>query len=225
MNAEIPRAWSHSALTSFETCPKRYWHLSVAKDFKEAKSDHQDWGTAVHEAMQKRFQKGTPFPLGMKQYEPLITPLTKLPGHPVVEQKLALDLDLQACGWFDKHVWVRVVIDAAFIVGPRAMLIDWKTGKRKEDDDQLALMAGVMFAQLPELETIDSAFCWLQERANNAFARTTFQREQVPEIWDRFLKRVDAYQEAHRRENFPAVPSGLCRRFCPVTSCPYHGAS
>ena len=49
----------------------------------------QDWGTEVHLAMQKRFQKDIAFPLGMKQFEPLVAPLVKLPGAPLVEQKLA----------------------------------------------------------------------------------------------------------------------------------------
>lgn len=220
-----PRAWSHSALSSFETCPKRYWHLSVAKDVKEVKSEMQDWGQEVHTAMQKYFQKGTPLPLGMRQYESLIEPLAKLPGHPVVEQKLALDVDFQPCAWFADRVWVRAVIDAAFIKGSRAILVDWKTGRRKDDDDQLALSAGVMFAQVKELETIDSAFCWLQERPAEAYVRSTFTRGEVPAIWDRFLRRVEAYQEAHRTTNFPPQPGPFCRKYCPVKSCPYHGAS
>jgi len=225
MDANPVKAWSHSALSQFETCPKRYWHLNVAKDVREEKSEAQDWGSAVHAAFQKRFQKGTPFPLGMRQFEPLIAPLLKLPGTPVVEQKLALDVDFQPSAWFGPRVWVRAVIDAAFIRGNRALLIDWKTGRRSEDDDQLALSAGVMFAQMAELETIDSAFCWLQERPHEAFVRTTFTRGDVPAIWERFLKRVAVYQEAHRMTNFPPQPGPFCRRFCPVKQCPYHGAS
>lgn len=227
MNAQPPgpRAWSHSALTSFETCPKRYWHLSVAKDVKDAKSEHQDWGTEVHTAMQNYLKKGTPLPLGMRQFEPLVEPLSRLPGQTVVEQKLALDVDLTPCAWFAPHVWVRAVVDAAFIKGTRALLVDWKTGRMKDDDDQLALSAGVMFAQMPELETVDSAFCWLQEKPANAYVRTVFTRGNLPEIWDRFLRRVEAYQEAHRQSNFPPQPGPFCRKFCPVKQCPYHGAS
>jgi hypothetical protein len=226
VNAEPhPRAWSHSALNSFETCPKRYFHLSVAKDVRDVKSEQQDWGQDVHTAMQNYFKKGTPFPLGMKQFEPLVEPLARLPGHPIVEQKLALDQQLQPCAWFADHVWVRAVVDAAFIKGTRALLVDWKTGRRKDDDDQLALSAAMMFAQMPELETVDSAFCWLQERPAQAYVRTVFTRGNVPEIWDRFLRRVAAYQEAHRTMNFPPQPGPFCRKYCPVKSCPYHGAS
>lgn len=217
------KAWSYSALTSYEMCPKRYWHLNVQKDVREAKSEHQDWGTSVHSAMEKRIKSGTPLPLGMKQWEPLVTPLVNLPGETVVEQKLALDVDFQPSAWFGPAVWVRCVIDAAFIRNKHAMLIDWKTGKRKSDDDQLALMAGVVFAQLPDIETVDSAFCWLQEKPINAFDRTTFQRSDVPAIWERFLRRYNAFADAHKTVNFPPKPSGICKRFCPVKSCPYNG--
>ena len=82
-----------------------------------------------------------------------------------------------------------------------------------------------MFAQMPELEVVDSAFCWLQEKPANAYVRTVFTRGNVPEIWDRFLRRVEAYQEAHRLSNFPPQPGPFCRKYCPVKQCPYHGAS
>lgn len=219
----VPRAWSHSALTSFEICPKRYWHLNIKKDYVEPQSEHQIWGNEVHQAIARRLKSAEPFPLGMKQFEPLIAPLADLPGKPLIEQKLALDVNFQPCGWFDDHVWCRVIIDAAFIRGARAILMDWKTGKRKEEDDQLALMAGVMFAQMPELEAIDSAFWWLQEKPSNAIAKTSFTRTDVPTIWGRFLRRVQVFQQSYHRGEYPATPSGICRKYCPVRSCPYHG--
>lgn len=217
------KPWSHSALTSFEQCPKRYWHLNVAKDYAEPPSEALNWGSEVHKAMERRLKKGTPLPMGMAHYEELIYPLIGLPGELLVEQKLALDADLKPAEWYGDSVWCRVVVDAAFIKEPRAILIDWKTGKRKEDDDQLALMAATMFAINPRLDTIHSAFCWLQEKPANAIARSSFRRDEIPELWNRFLPRVSVFQSAHQRTEFPPNPGGLCRRFCPVRSCPYHG--
>lgn len=219
------KAWSHSSLTSFETCAKRYWHLNVQKDYVEPKSDHQSWGLDVHKAMERRLKNGEDLPLGMRQYEPLIAPLAALPVDPIVEQKLAIDVNLQPTSWFGDPVWCRVIIDAAFISGTRALVLDWKTGKRKDDNDQLALMAGVMFAQMPELDLVESGFVWLQEPLSTAIARASFTRGDIPAIWDRFLGRVSEFQRAHATTEFPPSPSGICRRFCPVRSCPYHGAS
>ena len=32
-------AWSYSKLKNFETCPKRSWHLDVARDIKEPEGE------------------------------------------------------------------------------------------------------------------------------------------------------------------------------------------
>lgn len=223
MTEHKPQPWSYSALNSFELCPKRHWHLNVKKDYKEPPSEALNWGSEVHKAIERRLKSGKELPVGMKHFEALVAPLAGLPGEPLVEQKLALDADLQPCGWYDERVWVRCVIDAAFINEPKAILIDWKTGKRKDDDDQLALMAAVMFAQLPGLESIDSAFAWLAEPASRAIKSIRFLRADLPTLWGRFLPRVAAFQHGFAKDEFPAIPGGLCRQWCPVRSCPYNG--
>lgn len=222
------RAWSFSGLKNFEVCPKRFYHTAIKKDFVEEKGEVLIWGQQVHEAIEKHMKKGKAFPLGMKQLEEVVAPIkaaAETRGATLLtEQKLALNDEMKPCGWFDEQVWVRVVLDCAILFKDRAMLVDWKTGKRKEEEDQLALMAGVMFAQEPELETVDSAFVWLGERKNRRLSRITYTRDDVPAIWERFLKRVENYQDAFRNTEYPAQPGHLCRRYCPVKSCPYHGS-
>ena len=39
--------WSYSSLKLFEQCPRKYYHLRVAKDFKEDDNKDQDIG-AIH---------------------------------------------------------------------------------------------------------------------------------------------------------------------------------
>ena len=53
-----PFSWSWSKLKNFRTCPKRHYHVDIAKDFKEDDSEDLLWGNEVHEALAKRIGKG-----------------------------------------------------------------------------------------------------------------------------------------------------------------------
>lgn len=218
------RAWSHSALSSYETCPKKHWHLSVAKDIVEPPSEQQTYGNFVHSAFDQRVKRGTPLPLGLRQHEAMLSHLAKASGEIVTEQKLAITADLQPCEWFARNVWVRAVIDYAALAAPRAMIIDWKTGKKKDGDDQLALMAAVLMCHMSEIEHVSAAFFWMQEPVGYQLASETYTREGLAAIFNRFYPRVERYQRAFQMTEFPATPGRLCRRWCPVKSCPYHGA-
>lgn len=221
------KAWSISALKAYETCPRRYQEVNLLKNFSDGDSEAMQWGNEVHKAFDNYFKNGDPLPIGMRQYEPLVRAFKSQPGQKLVEQKLALSETFSPTTWFGKNVWVRSIIDLAVVNHDKAVIIDWKTGKMKEDFDQLALMAAVMFNQAEEIEQVTAMFIWLQEwdSSNPAacMSKVTYLREDLATMWDRFMKREEAYQDAHRNSDFPPKPSGLCSRFCPVRSCEYHG--
>jgi len=219
------RAWSHSALKSFETCPKKYYLESVVKKYQEPPGEAMVWGSTVHKAFEDFFKRGKAFPVGMKHFGELAASIKKrAEGHEVlVEARLALDKDMSPVGFFDKGVWVRAVVDYGILPPKAAMIFDWKTGKKKEGDDQLALMAGVMFAQDPEIESVIATFVWLQEPKGKQLTHVKYTRPDVTALWDRFLRREAEFQKAFAIEEFPPRPNGLCRRWCPVVSCPHHG--
>lgn len=221
------KAWSYSALNDFETCPKKYYHTRVAKTFKESTSEAMTWGKNVHESFEKYMKNKTPFPVGMKQFAP-IADAFKIPdehsANVLVEEQLALNTKLQPTGYFDKDVWVRVVIDYGVINKDKALIVDWKTGKKSSNKEQLALMAGVIMKQEPELKRVDSTFVWLKEKQPSEMVeKVTYTRNDLKDIWQSFLPRVKEFQSAFDNEDFPANPNFLCKRHCPVTSCPYNG--
>jgi len=223
----MKKAWSHSNLTSFELCPKKYYATSVAKSVQEPAGEAMTWGKEVHSAFENYMGSGKPFPMGMKHFKKVADPLMVPEGSSaevLIEAKLALDVNLSPTGFFDRDVWVRCVVDYGVVKGSKALLVDWKTGKRKDDYDQLALMAGVMFAQEPKLQQVDSMFVWLKEKTQKDMIQdVSFTRKDIPDIWNRFLPRVERFQRAFDNDNFPPNPNWLCKRHCPVTSCPYHG--
>jgi len=217
------KSWSISALKSFESCPRKHYEMNVQKNFQDKPSDVMAWGNDVHKAFENFLRDGKRPPIGMRQYTPMLEALADQPGEKLIEQKLALSEVFSPTTWFARNVWVRTIIDYAVVNGAKAVIVDIKTGKVREDYDQLALMAAVMFNHVEELEQITAMFIWTQEEWPANISKVTYTREELPQLWERFMKREEIYQDAHRNTDFPPKPSGLCRNWCAVSTCPYHG--
>lgn len=217
-----PFTWSYSRLKNFETCPKRHWEIDIAKNIREEESEQLKWGDQIHKSAAKRLSIGTPLPPGMETLGTWCERLLTTPGNILVERKLAITKTFGACDYFGAEVWFRSIADVLKISGPVALAIDWKTGKILEDSVQLALMAVCIFAHYPEVHKIRTEFVWLRE-GPGVSTREDFERDGMPVLWRNLMPRIDQLELAHTTTTYPAKPGGLCRRYCPVTSCPYHG--
>ena len=57
------KTWSYSSATTFEKCPKQYYHLYVAKDIKQdPNTEHFLYGNEVHKACELYVKSATPLP-------------------------------------------------------------------------------------------------------------------------------------------------------------------
>jgi hypothetical protein len=215
MSRKKQPAWSFSSLTAFETCPKRYYHLRVAKDIVDTPHESTVWGQDVHKHLENRAVHATPLPPAISKYETLVKPILDSPGEKLVEKQFAITRDFRPTGWSSPDTWYRGVVDIGVIsaTGYKALLLDWKTGKRKNNPDQLKLFAGLAFAHYPEVKIVTTGFVWLKE---NKIDKTSYPREAVPMIWGEFAPRVDRMDAAFASNKFPPKPSGLCRAHCPV---------
>ncbi len=213
--------WSYSSLTSFETCGKRFYHLKVAKDVVDVPHESATWGSTVHKHLEDRVRDGTPLPSALAGYEKLAAPLADKPGR-LVEQQFAVTAGLQPTGWTSSDAWCRGIVDVGVLTSKRAVLLDWKTGKRKPGSDQLKLFAGLAFAHYPTIEMVSTGFVWL---AANVVDRAKFNREDVPVIWQEFIPRVRRLELAYETGKFGPRPSGLCGKWCPVPKslCEFSG--
>lgn len=221
-NRPKPFTWSYSRLKNFETCPKRYYNIDVEKKFKEEESEQLAYGDQLHKAMAERLTGAkTPLPEPFKKFEKWAERTLKGPGTILVEQQMAITESLtKASSWFGDDVWFRGVGDVVKINGPVCLAIDWKTGKILEDGVQLALLAQCIFAHHPEVQAIRTEFVWLKE---DATTRADFRRGDMAAVWAGLLPRVTTLKNAHEAMDFPPNPSGLCRKYCVVTTCPHHG--
>jgi hypothetical protein len=217
-----PVAWSYSALDAFETCPFRYFKTKVEKSIVEPQTEATLWGNKVHKALELRVRDGTPLPPGMENYEKLAAKIAdKAKGRTLgVEQKLALTKDFKETTFFAKDVWLRSILDLSIETGTRAFIGDWKTGKKNPNSEQLQLSAAVFFATRPWIDEITNTFLWLQV---GEVTTEKFHRDDAPAIWQNFIPRVQRLEEAVATGTFPKRPSGLCRAWCPVHTCPHNG--
>lgn len=220
-----PFSWSWSRLKNFRTCPKRSWHLDIAKDIREEEGPALVWGHEVHEALATSIDKGKPLPVTMEQYEHFPARFAKLKneGYKVlVENKLAMTEKFTGTGFFDKDTWFRGVADVLVFspVQPVVGVFDWKTGKVSPEFEQLQLTAQLIFANYPEIEEVATAYIWL---GFDAETKQSYRRDEMVPFWNRMWPAINTMIDAHKHTNYPPKPSGLCVHHCPVTSCPYHG--
>lgn len=209
-------AWTFSQLEKFETCPKQFYHVRVARDVIEPPTEATIWGERVHTALEYRIKDGTPLPEGMTQWEPLAKKLAALPGEKHTEFKMSLDRNFQPTDW--KNSWTRGIVDLTVIHKDKAFLVDYKTGKRKLTD-QLKLYAAYTFSYYPQIRQVTTGFAWLKDKKLD---KETVTRDEVAIIWQPFLAKVRKLESAYERDSWPPRPSGLCRGWCPVKACDHY---
>lgn len=215
----MPKAfsWSYSRLKNYETCPRRYYEIDVQKNFKDSTAQ-LDWGNSVHEALANAIKDGAALPETMAPYQKWVNSLRKFEGEKLVEQKWALTKEFQPCEWFSPMSWFRGIGDFVGIAGPYALILDWKTGKPTQDSKQLMLVAACVFAFHPDVQEIDSGFVWLKHDDQTV---ETYRRVDMSKEWLALLPRVERMQQATATLTFPPQPGYLCKKYCPVSSCPF----
>jgi len=215
-------AWSYSRLNSYETCPKKFWHSSVRKDVVEAESEAMRYGKLVHKALELRVGKKKPMPLNLRYLEKYAARLADAAGEKLTEMQLAIDASFEPCSWFAKETWCRAILDLAIVKGSHAIVFDYKTGKISDDFTQLRLAGVLLMLHMPEIKTVDLSYLWTKDKKVTSYERT-LTREDIKTVVLEFMPRLKKYEKAHRTESFPARPGYLCRKYCAVVACPYHG--
>lgn len=215
--------WSYSALKTYQSCPKKYYHLKVLKDVKDEESEQARYGTEAHKAAELYIKNGKDIPPKFEFMRPQLDTLKNLEGEKHCEIKCGLTKDLEPCDFFAKDVWLRAVIDLLVINESTgtARVIDYKFGKSKNADmSQLQLMALVVFKTFPQVKKIKAGllFC-----AESKLIPTRFDAGNASDMWMQWLPEVARLEANYKQDVWNANPSGLCKAWCPVVSCVHNG--
>lgn len=215
-------AWSYSRMKGFETCPKQYYHVTVMKEFPFQETAATRYGTEFHKAAEDFMRDGTPVPGRFSFAQGALDALKEKPGEKHCELKMGLTADLKPCGFFDKDVWFRGIVDLLITNENTAHVVDYKTGKSAKyaDPGQLQLMALATFAHFPQIEHVKGGLVFV---VANQFVKAKFDAADKDALWAPWIKKYARLEKAHETGVWNPVPSGLCRNHCPVVECPHNG--
>ena len=227
--------FSHSALQMFETCPHKYYRVKVLKDIKETFNDAAKAGLVDHKSLENYLKTQADLPSHLQKVKPICDIILKYLQSPFnyvlqPESQFALSRKMQSCGWFqkgDNAAFWRAVLDVLLLNSTmtEAMVIDWKTGREKFDQDQLATNAIFLFLYYPYLQKVITKYYWIKpakftpEQAGEGI----YFREDLYELIQEQMKRVAVVQRAYDTGLWKCNVSGLCKNYCAVSqagSCP-----
>ena len=170
--------------------------------------------------MENRLLHGTALPQESSKHEQVCTTLQQLTQHATLlaEQKLCLNENLTPTDWWETDAWLRSILDVLIIKDNTAIVIDWKTGKRRPDFMQLQLFALQVFKHYPNVKKVKASFVWLKEGTVDS---EVYSYDNTNLLWADLLARIERINQSYIKGNFPARPSGLCP-WCPAKNiCEY----
>lgn len=218
--------WSHTKLENFEQCPKKAYHTYVLGEKEVFKSAQQESGINSHKALEDRLIGNKPLPAALAAAEPMAGSLKAKEGEGwsiYAEYKMSVDHQYRPIDYWDKsgRLFARSAADV-LAVSPdqtRAVLVDWKDGKRREKPVQIERMALMTFAHFPKVDRVDGAFAWLKEFKFGPVYH--YWRQQEPELRANVQKILDKAQDCSDKGDWPENPSPLCS-YCHVKSCRFN---
>lgn len=214
-----PLPFSMSRLKTFGQCPKKFFHTTIKKDVREAENDAMREGHRVHKAFEERIKRGKPLPPDLAKHEAIVAKLAGAPGAIMAEKKLALNHELDPTEYFADDVHSRSVADV-LIVGKKLVVVDWKTGKvRDDDEEQMRLTMSMALLTYPTATAASGLLIYTRE---NDRWPVEISREAAVPVYSEFVARAARIDKANAEASWPAKPSGLCK-YCPVpkNKCPH----
>ena len=209
---------SPSSVNQFETCPRQYAHKYIIKDVEFVETDAIREGNQFHRAAHMRLSMGAETPARWAAFEPMFQQVSKLPNLET-ELQMAIDNEFQATSY--RRRLVGGAIDVLSISKDRkaAYVIDWKTGKPREDMTQLEINALCVFAAHESVERVKIAFAYIK---TGTLDPVTLPRTAVPKLRERLEGKILRIRNAHENADFQPRPSGLCKAHCDVLSCEFN---
>jgi len=213
--------WSYSSMSLFQQCPKKYYHLRIAKDVVDPPSHQMRYGLDVHQAAEHYVRDGTPIPEKYSYLTPMLDSLKKIKGDIYCEYRMGLTRDLEPCKFGAKDAWWRGIADFLVVNDDRAKVVDYKTGQNKyADTKQLELLALATFKHFPEVTVVNAGLLFV---VHAAFIKEHYYYKQQDELWEKWREQTAELDSAYENNVWNPKQNFTCRAWCPITNCIHNG--
>ena len=222
----IKIALSHSRIYDFDTCPLLFREKHINKTIKFEQNEAMKRGETIHSALERnvyRALSGQP-PVGedvVLHTHPIIAAFVSRHTHIATEEKSAFNDKWQLRNFFAKDVFFRSIIDLegrTELKGGVANIIDFKTGKYNENEEQLKLYNMVALLKYPEIEAATSTLLFVDQKRNSP--PVTTPRSQMKGLIHEVEEKSEAVQISVERDDWPARQNWKCK-WCAVETCRY----
>jgi len=219
-----PFTWSPTAMKVFKTCQLKWWGTwGTPSPPPYEETPATIYGNKVHSALENAVLSGQPLPAELAPLQKWVDSVNNLPGTKFCEGKFAFDKDWNQVEYFDKNVWGRMVLDLRVQHTPQqATVFDYKTGKSRYDtNDQLELAMIAAQAVAPQTQLYRGAYIYTKE--DKVSDMIEYDAAGVQMLKTKFNQDITEMEDAFAAQEFEPTKNGMCRQYCSVTECPFHG--
>lgn len=213
-------AWSYSAISTFENCPRKFWATKIAKVVSDVNKANDD-GDREHKAFENYGKKGIRLPAEMQRFEPMIDKIRAMPGEKYFEYQMTLTEKFIPTRWNDwDNAWVRGASDFLNVNNDTAHYLDWKSGKFNATDEQIELASLLIFRHFPNVQRVVGGLIFYNKGKIHPHV---VNRVDEGLLWNGWISRLRALERAVVQNEWPATPNPLCG-YCPYKACPHNTA-
>ena len=158
------RPWSYSRLSSYDSCPKKYfYHYIEKRPSSRPSSPAADRGSAIHAKAEKYLRGEIPiYPPELQKVSVHAMGLKARKASP--EQKLAVNEKWEPCDYDSPDVLMRAIIDVLYPEDKAVHIQDWKTGQAYPTHAvQLENYVAVAAAHHPDAERFHTSLIYIDQ--------------------------------------------------------------
>lgn len=213
--------WSISKFRDFEQCPRMCRAKHVIKTgWQESPNDAMERGKKVHRCLQEAILYNLELPADLAHMTPIVQSFVamKAAGKLVYpEMKFGVSATFGKVDFFDgEDLRVRCVLDLFVQDATKILIVDWKTGKRKDEHQEDAAFYGAMtHLAFGGTHKTDSMYAFTDD-LSKTFSVANEENWKVASDW---WKKFDYAEKLILIENAPATPCNACA-WCGDGSCP-----
>lgn len=213
-------SWSYSRLATFKQCPYKAKLLYIDKK-QEPQSEALTRGSAIHKKLEDYMNKNIELPQEAGRYQNMVADLKKQKKKYkffATEYQLSFNRELKLVEWMAEDVWLRGIFDVVYLdeLGD-AYIVDYKTGKRRDEHENQADMYAVLFylwnkeyfkkKKNNRLPMVNIAFWYLDNDNIEEMLEKEYNKETCELLLQKYYNQGKRITDA---DDFPKKRSPLC---------------